>query len=109
MAAPAERLDLAAVARLDFERPDTGRFPALRIAREALEAGGSAPTVLNAANEIAVANFLEGRIGFADIARLVEESLGHRPAAAPASIDEVIALDRETRRSVSCLISESCA
>ena len=108
MPAPAERLDLAAIARLDFEAPDTNRFPALRLAREALETGGPAPTVLNAANEIAVASFLGGRIGFADIARLVEEALGRRPTNAPASIDEVIALDRDTRRDVSELISESC-
>jgi len=109
MPAPAERLDLAAIARLDFEAPDTNRFPALRLARDALETGGSAPAVLNAANEIAVASFLGGRIGFGDIARLVEEALGRRPTNAPASIDEVIALDRDTRRDVSELISESCS
>ena len=61
---------------LDFEAPDLDRFPALRLAREALEAGGAAPTVLNAANEVAVAAFLGGRIGFPDIAALVEEALG---------------------------------
>ena len=55
---PRKRLDLAAIARLDFERPDLARFPALRLAREALEAGGAAPIVLNAANEVAVAGFL---------------------------------------------------
>ena len=58
---PAQRLDLAAIARLDFEAPDLERFPALRLAREALEAGGAAPIVLNAANEVAVASFLAGR------------------------------------------------
>src|SRR6185312_16740983 len=68
MASPAERLDLAAIARLDFEQPDLQRFPALRLARQALEAGGAAPVVLNAANEVAVAGFLAGRLGFADIA-----------------------------------------
>ena len=75
MATPAQRLDLAVIARLDFEAPDLDRFPALRLAREALEAGGAAPTVLNAANEVAVASFLAGEIGFADIA-------AHRPGSA---------------------------
>ena len=67
MATPAERIDLAAIARLDFEAPDFERFPALRIAREALEAGGAAPIVVNAANEVAVAAFLGGAIRFTDI------------------------------------------
>ena len=61
---PSQRLDLAAIARLDFELPDLARFPALRLAREALEAGGAAPIILNAANEVAVASFLAGEIGF---------------------------------------------
>ena len=77
-ATPAQRLDLAAIARLDFEAPDLDRFPALRLAREALEAGGAAPIVLNAANEVAVASFLAGQISFPDIARLVQEALNRR-------------------------------
>ena len=109
MPAPVERLDLAAVGRLDFEAPDTTRFPALRIAREALEAGGSAPTILNAANEIAVAGFLAGRIGFTDIPSLVEEALERNAAEAPTSIDEVIAIDRETRRKVNEMVGEGCS
>ena len=64
METPAQRLDLAAIARLDFEAPDLERFPALRLARAALEAGGAAPVVLNAANEVAVASFLAGEIRF---------------------------------------------
>ncbi len=64
---PAERLDLAAIARLDFEAPDLARFPALALARAALEAGGAAPIVLNAANEVAVERFLAGAIQFTDI------------------------------------------
>ena len=77
MTTPAQRLDLAAIGRLDFEAPDLRRaFPALRLAREALEAGGAAPIVLNAANEVAVASFLAGGIRFPDIARLVDEALG---------------------------------
>ncbi len=109
MPAPAERLDLAAIARLEFESPDPERFPALRIAREALEAGGSAPAVLNAANEVAVASFLEGRSRFADIAALVEEAVTQTAAASPTSIEEVIAIDRATRHAVRAMIAESCS
>ena len=97
METPAERLDLAAIGTLDFEAPDATRFPALRLAREALEAGGAAPIVLNAANEVAVAAFLDRRIGFLDIAALVEEALARTDAAAPRSIAEVIDIDREAR------------
>jgi 1-deoxy-D-xylulose-5-phosphate reductoisomerase len=104
MATPAERLDLARVAKLEFEAPDPERFPALRVARQALEAGGSAPTVLNAANEAAVAAFLAGEIGFVDIAAVVEEALQHAAPAAPRSIDEVIDIDRATRVSAATLI-----
>ena len=102
-----DRLDLASVARLDFEAPDFERFPALRIAREAMEAGGSAPTVLNAANEIAVAAFLEGRIGFTEIASLVEEAIGRSHEPSPRSIAEVIEIDRNTRRDVREIIESS--
>ena len=94
---PAQRLDLAAVARLDFEAPDVARFPALRLAREALEAGGAAPIVLNAANEVAVASFLAGEIRFPDIVRCVAEALGRAKLAAPTSINDVLEIDRETR------------
>jgi 1-deoxy-D-xylulose-5-phosphate reductoisomerase len=75
IAAPSPRLDLAQLARLTFEAPDPERFPALRLARAALAAGGGAPTVLNAANEVAVAAFLDSRIGFLDIADIVERCL----------------------------------
>src|SRR5688500_20286929 len=75
MSAPTERLDLARLGSLDFETPDEARFPALRLAREVLAAGGSAGTVLNAANEIAVEAFLAGRIGFLGITAVVEETL----------------------------------
>ncbi len=80
IAAPTKRLDLAAIGRLSFEPPDEGRFPALRIARDALIRGGSCPTVLNAANETAVGAFLEGRIGFLDIAETVERTLEAIPS-----------------------------
>ena len=109
MATPAKRLDLAALARLDFEAPDIARFPALRLAREALEAGGAAPTVLNAANEVAVGRFLSGAIGFTDIAALVERALSLDDSLPPGSIDEVIAIDQQTRRNVAGLIQEACS
>ena len=97
MATPAQRLDLAAIARLDFEAPDFDRFPALRLAREALEAGGAAPVVLNAANEVAVAGFLAGRIGFPEISHLVQEALMAGDYGAPRSIRDVQEIDRVTR------------
>jgi len=99
MAVSVERLDLAAIAQLSFEAPDPVRFPTLRIAREALGAGSGAPTVLNAANEVAVEGFLAGRLGFLDIARVVERTLEVMPARAPGSIEEVWSMDREARRS----------
>ena len=82
---------------LTFEPPDPQRFPALRIAREALADGGTAPTVLNAANEVAVAAFLDRRIGFLDIARTVERTLDALPARGVASIEDVVATDLEAR------------
>ena len=108
METPAERLSLADIARLDFEKPDLTRFPALRLAREALEGAGGEAIVLNAANEVAVEAFLRGGIGFCDISRLVEESLAKIEAPAPASIEEVVALDGETRERASLMVSESC-
>ena len=109
METPAQRLDLAAIARLDFGEPDLERFPALRLAREALEAGGAAPAVLNAANEIAVATFLEGRIAFPDIVKLVELALQENESSAPQSIEDVFEIDREVRTSVTAMIKERCA
>jgi 1-deoxy-D-xylulose-5-phosphate reductoisomerase len=96
-AAPMERLDLAKVGQLTFAPPDERRFPALRLAREALSQGGGAPTVLNAANETAVHAFIEGRIGFLDIAATVEETLTALPVAKPATLDDVYNVDREAR------------
>jgi 1-deoxy-D-xylulose-5-phosphate reductoisomerase len=108
METPSERLSLADVARLDFEKPDFERFPALRLAREALEAGAGEAIVLNAANEIAVEAFLRGGIGFCHISRLVEEALSKIDSPAPRSIEEVVALDGETRERTSLMVSESC-
>ena len=108
METPAERLSLADIGRLDFEKPDLARFPSLRLAREALEAGGGEAIVLNAANEIAVEAFLRGAIGFCDIAGLVEEALCRIHSPAPRSVEEVVAIDRETRERASLMVSESC-
>lgn len=109
MPTPAHRLQLAEIARLDFGEPDLERFPALRLAREALEAGGSAPAALNAANEVAVAKFLDGKIGFSEIARLVELALQENERPAPQSIEDVFEVDREVRTSVTAMIEERCA
>ena len=104
MATPAQRLDLAAIARLDFEAPDLERFPALKLARHALEVRGAAPIVLNAANEAAVALFLAGSIGFTDIARLVRGALEDSKHAPPRSIEEVFEIDRLTRTRLDALM-----
>jgi 1-deoxy-D-xylulose-5-phosphate reductoisomerase len=108
METPAQRLDFAALARLDFETPDLQRFPALRLARESLEAGGAAPVVLNAANEIAVAGFLEGQIRFPEISHLVQEALNDARYGAPQSIHDVLEIDRETRDRATALMKASC-
>jgi 1-deoxy-D-xylulose-5-phosphate reductoisomerase len=98
IATPCAGLDLVALARLDFEAPDLERFPALALARRALEAGGAAPAILNAANEVAVASFLAREIGFLDIAALVGEVLSSYDPPVPATIEEVLAVDAEARR-----------
>jgi len=108
MATPAQRLDLASIARLDFEAPDLQRFPALGLARNALEAGGAAPIVLNAANEVAVASFLAGEIRFADIARLVGEAIDDARFDAPRSIGDVLEIDRVTRARTCAMMKASC-
>jgi 1-deoxy-D-xylulose-5-phosphate reductoisomerase len=105
MTTPGPRLDLAAIARLTFEAPDPARFPALGLARQALQTGGSAPTILNAANEIAVDSFLAGRIGFLDIVGVVEETLEQAPVAPVANLDEVRAVDAETRRVAAAIVA----
>jgi len=102
MAAPVERLDLTKMSGLTFFNPDTEKFPALRLAREALEAGGKAPCVLNAANEIAVAAFLEDQIKFLDIPRIVEGALEQHAARScfgksPCRVDDILVTDEEAR------------
>ena len=109
METPAERLDLGRIGSLSFEAPDLGRFPALKVAREAMEAGAAAPIVLNAANEIAVAAFLGRKIGFVDIVRTVEQTLARAGASAPRSIAEVIDIDFQARALATSLMSEMAA
>ncbi len=95
------KLDLTALATLTFEAVDENRFPCLTLAKQALQAGGAATTVLNAANEIAVAAFLQRRIGFPDIAKLVarvcDSFAGHR-LSPPSSVEEALQIDAEARR-----------
>ncbi|WP_380878764.1 1-deoxy-D-xylulose 5-phosphate reductoisomerase [Sphingomonas sp. DBB INV C78] len=98
MAAPAERLDLAKIGSLSFEAPDLVRFPALALARAAVEAGGARPAILNAANEQAVAAFLGRRIAFLDIAAIVAKVLDCYDPPSPSSLDDVFAVDAQARR-----------
>lgn len=98
LAGPTARLDLAALARLDFEPVDDLRFPALSLARAALVAGGSAPVVLNAANEVAVEAFLAERIGFLDIAALVSDCLARISQHSLSCLEDVMETDTAARR-----------
>jgi 1-deoxy-D-xylulose-5-phosphate reductoisomerase len=95
---PVDTLDLAAVGRLTFERPDTDAFPCLRLAREAAEAGGTAPCALNAANEVAVSGFLDRRVGFAHIARVIAGTLEAAGARPVQSFEDLYEVDAEARR-----------
>jgi 1-deoxy-D-xylulose-5-phosphate reductoisomerase len=113
IAGPASRLDLGRVASLTFEEPDLARFPALTLARRALEAGGAAPTVLNAANEVAVGEFLARRLSFAGISALVEASLeaamSRNWTGEPESVDEALSIDHNTRLLARGLLPEIAA
>jgi len=101
---PAERLSLDEVGTLTFEAPDPVRFPALRLATEALQMGGSAPTLMNAANEIAVQRFLEGKLDFLGITRVVEKVLKKLPAGPVTDLDGVADADTEARSVADSLI-----
>ena len=98
MDATIPRLDLLKIGSLEFFKPDTKRFPALNLARESINLGGSSNLVLNAANEVAVAGFLAGKIKFTDIVATVEKVLDKNVETAPKSIEEVIFLDTEIRK-----------
>ena len=110
---PGPRLDLAQIAALTFEAPDVQRFPALALARRALEAGNGAPTVLNAANEVAVAEFIAARLPFPGIPALVEATLeaAHREGALrePASVEDALAIDHIARSLARNLLPEIAA
>jgi 1-deoxy-D-xylulose-5-phosphate reductoisomerase len=110
---PAARLDLAKIGTLSFEAPDPERFPALRLGRQAIETGGAAPTILNAANEVAVASFIGGKIGFGGIAELVEATLEaaerRNATAEPQDIDEALAVDHMARSLAHDLLPEIAA
>ena len=90
-------LDLFAIARLDFQAPDEDRFPCLRLARQAAEAGNSAPAMLNAANEVAVAAFLDGRVRYLEIASIIEEVLNLEPVVAVNDLEAVFTADAKAR------------
>ena len=109
METPCAPLDLAAVGRLDFEEPDFERFPALGLALAALAAGGARPGVLNAANEEAVAAFLAGRIGFLDIALIVDKVLSRYEPSSPQTIDEALMIDAEARRVAALALERQAA
>lgn len=98
LAAPVGKLDLAAIGQLQFEAPDEVRFPGLKLARQAMEAGGNAPCVLNAANEIAVGRFLKGEIGFLDIVGVVEKALERTPYTSLETLEAVLDCNARTRQ-----------
>lgn len=102
ISAPVKKLDLAAIAQLTFEAPDPVRFPALRLTREALAAGGAMTTVLNAANEVAVAAFLAGRIGFLDIAAIDEAVMARMTGVKAETLSDIAYIDAEARRLAQC-------
>jgi 1-deoxy-D-xylulose-5-phosphate reductoisomerase len=106
IAAGVEPLDLFSVARLDFHEPDLARFRCLQLAYDALKAGGTAPAILNAANEIAVAAFLDRRLPFLGIARLNEAVLDALPAGPEGSLDDVLGADAEARRLAGQMVAE---
>lgn len=103
------RLDLAALGRLEFSEPDPVRFPALRLARDALRAGGGAPTILSAANEVAVEAFLARRLGFTEIAALVESVLERLGPQRADSLDAVLDMDAAARRAAQRLVGVRAA
>lgn len=109
MATPMAPLDLVALGRLDFEAPDEIRFPALRLAREALVAGGAAPAILNAANEVAVAAFLGRRARFLEIAAIVSDTLQRYDPPAPDTLEAVLEIDREARALAAERVKDSVA
>jgi len=109
IATPAARLNLAEIARLEFEAPDLERFPCLALAWAAMRAGGSAPCILNAANEIAVAAFIAGKVGFLDIDAVVAATLDHVPSGPVSTIEEVMAIDAAARAAAMAAVEKRAA
>ena len=106
METPCQRLDLAQIGKLDFQEPDKERFPALELAKQSLKAGGARPAILSAANEVAVASFLDNRIRFVDIATVVAKTLESFDPSPPKCLDDVFSIDAEARRVAEVLIGE---
>ena len=105
LAAPSAQLNLAQIGNLSFETPDIQKFPAIELARQALKAGGSAPTILNAANEVAVLAFMDGEIGFLDIPRIVAATLEQAASATLDTLDLVHATDQDARETAQSIIA----
>ncbi len=108
IAAGVEALDLFQVARLDFQSPDETAFPCLRLARQAMQSGGTAPAVLNAANEVAVEAFLNGRLGFKGIAELVEGVLDSTPVQTASELEVILQEDRQARTRAERFLERYC-
>ncbi|MCL6453454.1 MAG: 1-deoxy-D-xylulose-5-phosphate reductoisomerase [Alicyclobacillus sp.] len=104
---PDQRLNFAQLQQLTFEAPDVERFPCLRLARAAGEVGGYAPCVMNAANEVAVEAFLQGRLSFTGISAVVEETLGRIPSGHPNTVEDVVQMDEEARSVAVQIVRES--
>ena len=109
LATSSPRLDLAALGQMQFFEPDPVRFPALRLARDALRAGGGGPTILSAANEVAVEAFLTRRLGFTEIAALVEAVMDRLGSPAAETLDDVMALDGAARRAATSIAAAKAA
>jgi len=112
MTSPSHRLDLARVKQLSFEEPDTDRFPCLALAQDCMRLGGAAPTILNAANEVAVKAFLTRRIGFLEIARVIEETLQvthNSQPGRPADLNDILAIDTQARHAADALCRKLAA
>jgi len=104
-----EPLDFLEVSGLHFDSPDTDRFPCLRLAYEAQAAGGTAPTVLNAANEVAVSAFLDGAVSFLQLSEIVERTLGNAKISPADTLGTIISADTTARQIASDLIASSFA
>ena len=101
-----DHIDLAAIGQFDFLAVDHDRFPAVKLSRQAWQAGGLAPAILNAANEAAVAAFLDHRIGFTDIVAAIDYALSHAPSASAIHLDDVLAIDMETKTRIAAWLEE---